>query len=140
MLQTGEYLMNQLLKHREISFSPLHPDPNQAQSAMLLLADLMGIESLHQLQSHRLAISYSIDQLTLQDIESALIDTGFHMDNSLLIKLKRALVYYSEETQRSNMGCDKGNSNCTRKVFTEQHKRRNHGCRDERPHHWRIYR
>ena len=132
--------MDQLLKHREISFSPLHPDPNQAQSAMLLLSGQQGIESQHQVQSHRLGLSYFINHLSLQEIESALIDNGFHLDNSLLVKLKRALIYYSEETQRSNLGCDKGNSHCTRKVFTAQHKRSNHGCRDERPHHWRIYR
>ena len=132
--------MDQLLKHREISFSPLHPDPNQAQSAMLLLADLEGVESISQLAEHRLAISYQIRHLCLQEVEEALMSTGFHLDNSLLVKLKRALVYYTEEAQRSNLGVDKGNSQSTRKVFSEHHRRSSHGCRDERPHHWRIYR
>jgi len=132
--------MDQLLKHREIHFSPLHPDPNQARSAMLLLSDLEGVETIHQLQPHRLNISYRVDRLSLQMIEEALLEVGFHLDNALMAKLKRALVYYTEETQRSNLGCDKDSSRCTRKVFMRRYITQEHGCRDERPHHWRVYR
>ncbi|MBD3670924.1 MAG: hypothetical protein HUJ29_09130 [Gammaproteobacteria bacterium] len=132
--------MDPLLKHREISFSALHPDPDQAQSAMLLLDDLDGVEGIHLLHSQRLQISYRLDRITLDMIEEALRELGFHLDNSLMAKLKRALVSYSEETQRTNLGCDQGNSQCTRKVFIRHYSSQNHGCRDERPHHWRIYR
>ena len=132
--------MDQLLKYREIHFSPLHPDPNQAHTAMLQLSDLEGVEAIHQLQPHRLHISYRVNYLTLQMIEEALLEVGFHLDNSLMVKLKRALVYYTEEAQRSNLGCDKGNSKCTRKVFVRSYSTQDHGCRDERPHHLRNYR
>lgn len=132
--------MDELLKHRELHFSPLHPDPEQARSAMLLLSDLAGVESIHQLDAQRLSISYRVNLVTLQMIEEALLEVGFHLDNALMVKLKRALVYYTEDAQRSNLGCDKGNNNCTRKVFIRRYSSQEHGCRDERPSHWRIYR
>jgi len=39
-----------------------------------------------------------------QIIDEALIELGFHLDNSLLNKLLRALHYYSEEAQCANLG------------------------------------
>lgn len=127
------------VKHREISFNPLHPDPGQAQSAMLLLSDVAGVINLRLLDDTRLQVSYDIRQISLQIIEGALAEVGFHLDNSLLVKLKRALYHYTEEVQRENIGCPKGESNCTQKVFVNRYQQRPHGCRDERPEYWRKY-
>jgi hypothetical protein len=53
--------------------------------------------------------------------------------------MRRALVHYTEQTQRMNMGCDRGDPNCTVKVFISRYQQREHGCRDDRPQHWRRY-
>jgi hypothetical protein len=128
-----------LIKHREIPFAALHPDPNQAATAALALADVPGVMSAHPESPVLLRISYEVLQISLQQIEEALTEAGFHISGGLLYKLKRALYYYTEETQRANNGCPRGDSNCTRRIFISQYSRHKHGCRDSRPEHWRKY-
>jgi len=128
-----------LLKHREIAFSKLHPDPNQAQTATLLLSDLDGVRHVHFVSPTFMRISYQVLQISLQDIEDILKELGFHLDNRLIYRMKRSLYYYTEETQRANNGCIKGDSNCTQKVFIKRYQAMKHGCRDQRPAHWRKY-
>ena len=50
-----------------------------------------------------LIVVYDLRRITLQRIENALSELGYHLDNSLLCKLKRALFHYAEETQRENL-------------------------------------
>jgi len=127
----------ELIKHREIGFCCLHADPEQAKSAMFFFSDIDGITSLELSGTHKLNISYDIRIINLQTIEEALIELGFHLDNSLLFKLKRALYYYTEEVQQENLGCSKGQ--CTRDIFINRYERLKHGCRDDRPDYWRKY-
>lgn len=127
------------LKHREIAFSKLHPDPNQAQTAILLLADIEGVMHAHFVSPTFMRISYDVMHITLEQIESILDEMGFHLDNRLIYRMKRALYYYTEETQRANSGCNKTDGNCTQKVFVKRYQSTKHGCRDSRPAHWRKY-
>ncbi|MDH5784018.1 MAG: hypothetical protein OEZ16_00240 [Chromatiales bacterium] len=129
---------SELLKHREIHFCRLHPDQQQAQSASLLLADVEGIHQLRPDNAYLLQISYDITQLNLNLIEDVLIDLGFHLDNSLIVKLKRALYYYTEEVERANLGIDECGY-ADRQVFINRYCKLPHGCRDQRPEHWRNY-
>jgi len=128
---------HELTKHREIGFCSLHADPDQAKSAMLFFSDVDGIAHLELIETHKLRISYDIRVITLQVLENALTELGFHLDNSLFFKLKRALYYYTEEVQQENLGCSKGQ--CTRNIFINRYDRLRHGCRDDRPNHWRKY-
>jgi len=128
---------HELIKHREIAFCSLHANPEQAKSALFFFSDVEGISHLELSNTHKLNISYDIRILTLQVLEEALIELGYHLDNSLLYKLKRALYYYTEETQQENIGCSKGQ--CTRDIFINRYDRLKHGCRDDRPAYWRKY-
>jgi len=128
-----------LIKHREIFFSALHPDRKQAHSAMHLLSDVEGIERLQTISTVQLNVSYNLTYLTLQLIEETLIEVGFHLDSHLLYKLKRALYYYTEETQRANLVCPLEHSKSTRGLFVNRYQRLQHGCRDGRPECWRKY-
>jgi len=130
---------NNLIKHREIAFSKLHPDPNQAQTATLLLSDIDGISHVHFVSPTFMRISYNVLSITLQDIENILKEMGFHLDNRLIYRMKRSLYFYTEETLRANNGCKPGDSNCTQKVFVKRYQAIKHGCRDQRPTHWRKY-
>ena len=85
-----------------------------------------------------LFVRYDITVVTLNILEEVLVELGFHLDNSLMYKLKRALYAYTEETQRANLGLE-GESCADRKVFIQNYLRRRHGCRDDRPEHWRGY-
>ena len=129
---------SELVKHREIRFCRLHPDTQQAHSASLMLSDVEGVQLLRPHDSFLLHISYEVTVLNLNLIEDVLIDLGFHLDNSLIVKLKRALYYYTEEVERANLGIDE----CgfpDRQVFINRYCKLRHGCRDERPEHWRGY-
>lgn len=129
----------QVLKRREINFSPLHPDPNQADSARKVLIGVTGIRELDSPHACCLHIQYDIRHITLRMINEALEQLGFHLDNSLVGKLKRALFYYTEDTERANLGCDSCQGKITTQVFVCHYQRRQHGCRDGRPEHWRRY-
>ncbi|HEY0634954.1 MAG TPA: hypothetical protein VGE00_06195 [Gammaproteobacteria bacterium] len=128
-----------LIKHREIRFCPLHHDRKQAHSASLLLSDLEGVHRVTPVDPLMMQISYDISRLTLHLIETALDELGYHLDNSLMMKLKRALYNYAEETQRANLGLDGHTAPRDVKVFVQRYGKLRHGCRDERPEHWRSY-
>jgi len=91
---------DELYKHRIIQFCRFHPDPDQVRSAALWLQGVAGVQTVELLPPHALALVYDLRLVTLERIEHALSELGYHLDNSLLCKLRRALFYYTEETQR----------------------------------------
>ena len=128
-----------LNKQREIAFCTLHPDKDQAGTAAAMLGDCEGIDHAERLSQAVLQVEYQINQVCLADIEGLLEDRGFHLDNSLLSRMRRALGFLDIVHQRINLGCGRGKSNCTTKVFAARYRQRDHGCQDERPKHWRRY-
>lgn len=128
-----------LVKHRDIHFVELHPDPNQAETAVQLLAEIEGIVGTELRSPIHIRVSYHIKELCLEQIETGLTAMGLHLDNRLLYRLIRALYYYTEETEQANLGCTRGDSKSTREIFAHQYQRQDHGLRDQRPEHWRKY-
>ncbi len=129
-----------LVRQREIGFRELHPDPEQARSAALQLVGVPGVLEVQVVDPLLLRVSYHVMQITLEQIETALDEAGFHLDNRLLFRLKRALYYYCEDVERANRGCPRGATNCTQKIYIARYRQAEHGCRDPRPAHWREYR
>lgn len=127
-----------LIKHREIHFVTLRPD-DQAHDASLLLTEVEGILNVQPVSPHLLLVSYDVSKITLNAIDTLLTELGYHLSSKLFAKLKRALYYYTEETQRINLGLDGGCKECV-KLFINRYQRLQHGCRDDRPEHWRNYR
>ncbi len=127
------------IKQREITFMEMHPDPVQAHTAALILDGLDGILEAEPQSPLLLRIRYDVLKISLEQIENGLAETGFHLSGRLIHKLRRALYYYTEETQRANNGCHHGDPNCTRKIFINRYQQIDHGCRDSRPAHWRKY-
>jgi hypothetical protein len=127
-----------LIKRRELRFCHLHPDPNQARSALLLLADAEGVMDIAHTDELSLFITYDVRHLTLDTIENVLVRLGYHLDGRLINRMKRALYKYAEETQRANLGVS-DNTDSTTQVFVKRYSSLCHGCRDKRPQHWRKY-
>lgn len=125
------------LKHREILFRGPHAEGDQARKATLVLSCVEGVVQVRPEAPDQLRMTYDVSCISLQIIEGLLEELGFHLDNNLLNKLRRALYYYCEDAERAQLGCRGGN--CTQAVFIEQYRQRPHGCRDERPEHWRRY-
>ncbi len=128
-----------LIKCREIAFAALHPDPAQAHTAALMLAEVQGIIKTSAVSPTLLQVDYHVLHVSLEQIEEALVEVGFHLSSRLIYRVKRALYYYTEETQRANNGCPRGRGACTQKIFINRYSIRDHGCRDHRPEHWRKY-
>ena len=127
------------IKSREIHFRDLHPDRSDAQTAADFLREVEGVLETRVHSSILLGLTYDLTQTCLQDIEAALDGLGLHLDNGLMYRMKRALHYYTEDTFRENCGCKRGESNCTKRVFAKRYQTLEHGCRDQRPEHWRRY-
>ena len=127
------------IKQRDIHFRSLNPDSNDAREAILLLMEIEGIEELQAMTNNCIQVSYDIRYITLEVIETGLREVGFHLDNNLIFKLKRALFYYTEETQLMNMGYLQDQASSTLDIFINCYNQRQHGCRDERPPHLRQY-
>jgi len=127
------------IKTREIHFRNVDTATNDAREAMRLLMDARGIEQIRALSDDCIQITYDIRQVTLQALESALAEVGFHLDNNLLVKVKRALFYYTEETQLMNLGYQHDQANSTLDIFVNCYDHSKHGCRDERPEYLRHY-
>jgi len=129
------------VKYRAIGFCTPHPDPQQALSAVLVLADIEGIirVTIPHRSRNTIHIRYDLNHISLHIIEDLLSELGFHLENSLLAKLKRALYYYTEENELQTLGLATGQDQSTREIFMRCYQCHSHGCRDERPQHWRKY-
>ncbi|RCX33216.1 hypothetical protein [Thioalbus denitrificans] len=127
------------IRGRTLCFCQYHPDPHQARSALPMLRQVDGVHTVKQRAERCLELEYDLHKVSLKLIEDAMVAAGFHLDNSLMSKLKRSLYYYTEENLRTAIGCDRGQNNCVEKIFINHYARRPHGCRDDRPEHWRKY-
>ena len=88
-------------KHREIRVKPL--PPGQVERAWKSLQLLKGLQLERTDDPLGIVVRYSVLDYSLESLEDALREAGFALENSLYIKLVRALVYFSEETQRHNL-------------------------------------
>ncbi|MGD8842808.1 MAG: hypothetical protein PVJ83_04970 [Gammaproteobacteria bacterium] len=129
------------VKHREIGFRDPHPDPHQAKTALVLLADVEGIvhASIPDPTRNSIRVSYDLSRVCLRIVEALLTELGFHLDNSLMSRFKRALYYYTEENEMQSLSVHDTQDYSTREIFMRCYRCKMHGCRDERPEHWRNY-
>lgn len=125
-----------LEKTREVIFHPL--PVGQVGRALSLLKGLDGIEVSVGSVANSLQVRYPISLYTLEGLETALASQGFHLDNSLLTKLKRALAYFCESVQRRNMAANEPDLK-SQQAFMKVYDHHLHGDRDETPEEWRDY-
>lgn len=128
----------ELLKQREIRFQNLSVEGNDTHEVITLLRDVKGIHTATRLAHDCVEIHYDLRHITLQVIEDALVAVGFQLENSMVTRLRRALLHYTEETQLVNLGHQHPGS-ATLDVFISVYTQRRHGCRDDRPAHLRHY-
>ena len=125
-----------LEKTREIAFHAL--PHGQAQRALELLDGLDGLDA-ELIGAETLQIRYKVCEYTLQGLETALTEQGFHLDNSILSRIRRALAYFCERVQRENLAANVDDCK-SRKIYARVWSQHLHGDRDETPEEWRSYR
>lgn len=130
-------LPTDLDKIREIVFNGL--PAGQAERARELLDGLDSIQAgIKPECDTTLVVRYKVTQYTLQGLEKALEAQGFHLDNSLLQKLRRALIYFCENVQRENLAINAPDAK-SQQVFARVYEQHLHGDKDETPEEWREY-
>jgi hypothetical protein len=125
-----------LEKIREIVFHDL-PE-GQAERARVLLEGLEGLIVTAGPDGRRLLVRYSVCEYTLEGLETALASQGFHLDNGLMSKLRRALAYFCESVQRRNVEANEPDIK-SQQAFMKVYERHLHGDRDDTPEEWRSY-
>lgn len=125
-------------KHRELRFCKLKQE-QQVRDAMALLTTLAGLEVAPGTLPNGVSVWYEISDHCMEALETLLIDRGFHLENTLYCKLIRALVYFTEETQRRNMAQPERLIKKSHDVYSQAWENYPHGDRDETPPELREY-
>lgn len=125
-------------KQRLLVFHPL--PPGQAQAAAALLGRVDGLKVRCEPDRLSLQVEYDLPEFTLQGIEEALIGHGFHLDGSLLSRLRRALIHYCEQVQCENQAAEGERCQKCRAIWVQAYEHHPHGDADETPEEWRAYR
>ncbi len=127
-----------LKKNREIVFSKF--PPGQVPEAADDLQRLDEIDVQAKLEKRSLAVGYDLQQHTLRELDEHLVDKGYHLDNTLLTKLTRALIYYVEDTQLHNIGApEKRLKRSSQEAYVQAWEHHPHGDHDDTPPEWREY-
>ena len=124
-------------KTRHLAFSQVPPE--QAHQAAVLLEGLPHLTVLEVVDGCTLLVRYEVPNYTLQRVEKALSAEGFHLDNSILTKIKRALVYYCESIQCENLA-PPPRDRLSKQIFAQVYEHHPHGDHDDTPEEWRTYR
>ena len=128
----------ELKKNREILFARFPPD--QVPEAADNLGRLDEVEATPRTEKRAVAVSYELQQHTLEELENHLEDKGFHLDNTLMSKLTRALIHYVEDTQLHNLEApEKRLKRSADEAYVKAWEQRPHGDHDETPPEWREY-
>jgi len=123
-------------KTREVVFNAMPRHQVEAALALLDGMQSMSVEAGHY--SCSIVVHYDVCDCTLEKLESALLAQGFHLDNSLLQKLRRALIYFCERNQRDNLSVPPPQQKFA-KPFVAAFQHHPHGDQDDTPEEWRSY-
>ena len=127
-----------LKKKREILFSKF--PPGQVPEAADDLKHLDEVDVEPRFEKRALGVEYELTHHTLADLEDHLVDKGYHLDNTLMSKLTRALIHYVEETQLHNLGApEKRLKPSADEAYVQAWEHRPHGDHDDTPPEWREY-
>ncbi len=127
-----------LKKNREILFSKFPPGQVPEAADDLQHLDEVAVELKYEKRS--LGVAYDLQAHTLKELDEHLVDKGYHLDNTLMSKLTRALIYYVEETQLHNLGApEKRLKRSSQEAYVQAWEHRPHGDHDDTPPEWREY-
>jgi hypothetical protein len=129
---------SELQKQRDIVFSP--DPPGQIVRAYQLLSGLPNCKVEYGDIPNSLRVLYSLEHYTLEGLEHALIEEGFHLDHSMLRGIERNVIYYSEDTICHNMDIPmQFTKKKIREIFVKAYEHEPHGDHDDTPPELRDY-
>ena len=127
-----------LKKKREILFSKF--PPGQVPEAADDLKHLAAVEVDPKFEKRSVGVAYELTDHTLRELDEHLVEKGFHLDNTLMTKLTRALIYYVEDTQLHNIDApERRLKRSSQEAYGKAWEHHPHGDHDETPPEWREY-
>ncbi len=127
-----------LKKKREILFSKF--PPGQVPEAADDLKHLDEVDVYPKYEKRSVGVTYELTNHTLRELDEHLVDKGFHLDNTLMSKLTRALIYYVEDTQLHNMDApERRMKRSSQEAYGKAWEQHPHGDHDDTPPEWREY-
>jgi hypothetical protein len=128
-----------LRKKREILFAKFPPGQVPEAADDLRQVEALAVEPKYEKRA--VGVDYDLRQHTLEELENHLEDKGYHLDNTLLSKITRALIHYVEETQVHNMVApEKRLKPSAEEAYVKAWEQHPHGDHDDTPPEWREYR
>jgi hypothetical protein len=125
-------------KERNIQFAKF--PPGQVPEASDYLGKLEHLEVAPRDERRAVGVAYDLHEHSLQELEGTLEDKGYHLDNTLMCKMMRALIYYIEETQIHNLDApERPLKRSQSEAYTRAWERHPHGDHDDTPPEWREY-
>jgi hypothetical protein len=129
---------NELRKKRDILFAKF--PPGQVPEAADDLQHLEAVEVAPKYEKRAVGVEYDLHDHTLQELEEHLEDKGYHLDNTLLSKLTRALIHYVEDTQLHNLDAPEIRlKRAPQEAYVKAWEQHPHGDHDDTPPEWREY-
>lgn len=121
-----------LRKNREILFAKF--PPGQVPEAADDLQRIDEVDVQPKFEKRAVGVRYDVSVHTLRELDEHLIDRGYHLDNTLMSKLTRALVYYVEDTQLHNMAApEKRLKRSSQEAYVKAWEHHPHGDHDDTP-------
>ncbi|HRE18952.1 MAG TPA: hypothetical protein PLW86_18100 [Rhodocyclaceae bacterium] len=125
-------------KERNILFAKFPPGQVREASDFLSRVDQLEVEQREQ--ARVVGVAYDLHHHSLQELEGTLEDKGYHLDNTLMSKMMRALIYYVEETQLHNLDAPyRRLKHSQSEAYTHAWERHPHGDHDDTSPAWREY-
>jgi len=128
---------NDLHKQRDILFAKF--PPGQVPEAVDQLAQLERLRAEALLHKRAVEVDYDLSDYTLRDLENHLEERGYHLDNTLMSKLVRALIHYTEDTQLRNLQAPERLIKKSHEAYIQAWEQHPHGDHDDTPPEWREY-
>ena len=122
---------------RETAYKAL--SPGQLERAWRSLQPLKALQLERTDDPLAIVVHYSVLDYSLETLEDALREAGFALDNSLFTKLVRAIIYFSEETQRHNLLSPERLIKQSNEVYIHAWDHQVHGDHDDTPLDLREY-
>jgi hypothetical protein len=126
-----------LHKQRDIVFAKFPPGQVPEAAGQLGLLERLHAEAL--VPKRAVEVDYDLSDYTLRELEDHLVDRGYHLDNTLMSKIVRALVHYAEDTQLRNMQAPERLIKKSHEAYVQAWEQHPHGDRDDTPQDWREY-
>ncbi len=104
----ARHSIKSIIKERVLNLDKMIPE-DVAKTIHQELMAMMGIKAIH-IKENKVYIIYDLLEATTRQIENCIEQMGQHLSGNWVVRLKRAFIHYSEETQLDNLEQSKGHS------------------------------